>query len=419
MSVARRTTHIAAAATNASIAALTAVNVSIAGYLGLLTLAGARRPGRTVVGDRTTRFVIVVPAHDEAAVIADTLSSFDALDYPRASYTVHVVADNCSDTTATIVRDHGWHVHERHDLDDPGKGPALNWLFDRIDADSELDFDVVVVVDADSVLHAGFLAAMDAAFAGGAEVAQGFYSVRDPGDSTAAGIRYAALACRHHLRPLGRNRLGGSCGLYGNGMAFRRDILRRRRWSGHLVEDAEFQMELLLGDGVLVRYVPDATLEAEMPGTLEAATSQNERWERGRIELAHRYVPRLFCALRTARGRRVAHLDAIADHLVPPLSLVAVLNGVGTLVSAGAVAATLRGDQRGKFTRRAILHLATLMILGAHVIAGLRSVSAPRSVYRGLVQAPRMIVWKVGLWTKVLRSKNEVTWRRTKRNTRL
>ena len=52
-------------------------------------------------------------------------------------------------------------------------------------------------------------------------------------------------------------------------MAFRRDILRRHRWSGHLVEDAEFQMELLLSEGVIVRYVPEAHLEAEMPATLQ------------------------------------------------------------------------------------------------------------------------------------------------------
>lgn len=415
MSGRRRCAQIATAAVDASMGALTAVNVSIAGYLGLLTIVGMRRPTRMAAGDRTTRFVIVVPAHDEAAVIADTLRSFGALDYPRSAYDVHVVADNCTDATAAIVRNHGWHAHERHDLTSPGKGPALNWLFDRIDADG--DFDVVLVVDADTVLDPKFLEAMDRAFADGAEVVQGFYSVRDPGDSTSAGIRYAALACRHHLRPLGRNRLGASCGLYGNGMAFRRDILRRRRWSGHLVEDAEFQMELLIGDGVIVRYVPDARLEAEMPDTLEDATSQNERWERGRIELTRRYVPILMRKLPTARGRRVAYLDAIADHVVPPLSLVVVLQAVGTVASGSAACATLRDQRHARLTRRAIVHVVALVVLGTHVLAALRTVAAPPSVYRSLTKVPSMIVWKAGLWSNAVRSKNEVVWLRTKRNT--
>ena len=128
--------------------------------------------------------------------------------------------------------------------------------------------------------------------AAGALVVQGQYRVRDSGASPAAGLRAIALALRHHLRPLGRTALGGSSGLYGNGMAFRSSVLRGRSWSNHLTEDLELQMELLL-DGIPVAYAPDAVVEAAMPSTLEASATQNERWERGRVELARRYVPRL------------------------------------------------------------------------------------------------------------------------------
>ena len=145
----------------------------------------------------------------------------------------------------------------------------------------------------------------------GVQAAQGYYSVRDPDVSPVAAFRFAALACRHHLRPLGRARLGGSCGLYGNGMMFTRTLFAGRRWSGHLVEDAELQNELLL-DGQLVTYTPDAVLWAEMPHTLSQAASQNQRWERGRIELVQRYVPQLVAGLATARGRRVARIDAVS-----------------------------------------------------------------------------------------------------------
>ena len=161
---------------------------------------------------------------------------------------MHVVADNCSDRTAEIVRAHGRRVHERDAPDDAGQGPGAELAARSARcASGDADFDVAVVVDADTIVDPGFLRAMDDTFRRGAVAAQGYYSVRDPDVSPAAGVRYAALACRHHLRPLGRRRLGASCGLYGNGMAFRRDLLRRRRWTGHLVEDAEFQNELLVG----------------------------------------------------------------------------------------------------------------------------------------------------------------------------
>ncbi len=229
--------------------------------------------------------------------------------------------------------------------------------------------------------------------------------MRDPGESAGAGMRAAALALRHHLRPLGRTTLGGSCGLYGNGMAFRADVVVGRDWSNHLTEDLELQTELLL-DGVLVAYAPAAVVEAEMPSTLEGATTQNERWERGRIELARRYLPRLAGELVRGR-RRVAVADTALDYLVPPLSvLVAAVTAVaGVEVVASAIGRTGRW-------RRALLLPATLVV---HVVSGLVLGKAPWSVYRSLAHAPAMVAWKVRLWLRMVRPGASVSWRRTGR----
>lgn len=272
-------------------------------YLAVVSAAAfAPRRRSPVSASPATRIAIFVPAHNEAAVIGEALAAFDRLDYPDELFSVHVVADNCTDATADIVAASRWSVHRRDAADDPGKGPALNWLFDRL-VTAGAEFDAVLIVDADTTLDAGFLRAMDAAARGGATVAQGYYSVREPDPSAATSFRFAALACRHRLRPLGRTALGGSCGLYGNGMLVRRDVLAGRRWSGHLVEDAEMQNELLL-DGIRVEFVPDAVLWAEMPTEASAARSQNERWERGRIEVARRFVPRLAARIPPLAGRR-------------------------------------------------------------------------------------------------------------------
>ena len=156
----RRSTAMAGGALRAGMrvatTALTAVNAASAGYLGVLTLAGIarRRPSAPTDVPPSTRFVIMVPAHDEEAVIADALASMTELRYDRTMYDVHVVADNCTDGTSDIVRSCGWTVHERVAPDDPGKGPALNWLFERLDRAGST-FDVAIVVDADSVLDAG------------------------------------------------------------------------------------------------------------------------------------------------------------------------------------------------------------------------------------------------------------------------
>ena len=48
-------------------------------YLALLTALA--RPKRALVGDRSVRFAVVIPAHNEALGIAETVASVLALDY--------------------------------------------------------------------------------------------------------------------------------------------------------------------------------------------------------------------------------------------------------------------------------------------------------------------------------------------------
>jgi hypothetical protein len=256
------------------------------------------------------------------------------------------------------------------------------------------------------------LAAFDAAFARGSNVMQGYYAVKDPGLSPAVALRSAALACRHHLRPLGRRRIGASCGLYGNGMAFGSDVVRTNPWSNHLVEDAELQLELLL-DGQLVDYVPDAVVRAEMPTSAVAATSQNERWELGRLQLQQRFLPTL--VRRSATGGpapRVAYADAALDLATPPLSVLAALD----VAAAGASALlALRPCGHRRFLPF-VLGCGSAAVLVVHVLVGLRSVNAPREVYRSLLSAPRFALWKLGLMARVTRQPDSVTWTRTRRN---
>ena len=377
------------------------------GYLAVLTGAAwlttatkRRPPGSPASG--TIRFAVLVPAHNEEPVIGATLEALAALDYPVENYRVHVIADHCVDRTVEISRAAGVEVHE-HAGERRGKGPALAWvirsLLESLDGERP---DVVVVVDADTIVDKGFLQEIERVVLAGAAAVQGQYRVRDPDTSAAAGLRAAALAARHHLRPLGRTAIGASSGLYGNGMAFTAAALRGRQWSGHLTEDIEFQMELLL-DGIRVAYAPEAVVEAEMPSTLEDAVTQNERWERGRIELARRYIPPLARATLARHTRsRVATADAILDHLVPPLSVLSAAVGAVTIASAAV---------GGRAGRRAGVVLCAA--LGAHVMSALVLAGAPASVYRSLVHAPAMVLWKVRLWLRMLAGPGEGGWVRT------
>jgi cellulose synthase/poly-beta-1,6-N-acetylglucosamine synthase-like glycosyltransferase len=246
----------------------------------------------------------------------------------------------------------------------------------------------------------------------GTAVIQFRYAVRDEESSPLVALRAAALAARTYLRPLGRTRIGGTAGLFGNGMVFRSDVLRSVRWTSHLTEDAELQLELL-ERGIKVAFAPCARVEAEMPNTLEAAQTQHARWERGRIELARRFVPRLLRqALAGGTAGRIAALDSAVDLLIPPLSVVVASN----VAWSGLALARWFAAPTRRHRRSVVLSGVAVAVHAGYVLSALRMVDAPAAVYKSLLGAPRLVVWKLGLWTQALLRPSGIEWSRTSRN---
>ena len=392
-------------------------------YLLLLTTAAwlARRHTPQPAAPPSHRFLILIPAHNEATLLPATLANLRQLDYPEQLYEVHLVADNCSDNTAALARLGGAIAHERFDTERQGKGYALQWLLNRLWA-AQIPHDAVVILDADTIVSGNFLQVMAAQLAAGARVAQAYYTVRDPGSSPVVGLRYIALAGLHYLRPLGRLYLGSSAGLKGNGMMFHADLLPEHEWTAHLTEDIAFHMSLIAA-GERVQFAPDAIAWAEMPATFAGATTQNERWERGRIEMLSRHVPRLLRATgqALAQGRwRPAYLnfDAAMEHLIPPF---ATLVGL-TLLLAGATA--LLGALSIWLPTAAwpwtslSLFLALFILLGQaiYVGSGLYLAGAPTHIYRSLLHVPTFFFWKLALYGRVLTGRQQRGWIRTARN---
>ena len=374
----------------------------IVGYWIILTVAAlfvARRtPHRP--GNPTTRFAILVPAYDEEQSLPQTLASARSLDYPAGLVTVHVVADNCSDRTAETARAFGATVHERFDQDRRGKGYALDWVLRRLGERTEA-YDACVVLDADSVLSANFLLVMDARLCRGERVIQGYYAVRNPERSWSTALRAVALALRHYLRPLGRTGLGGSAGLMGNGMAIAKEVACQHSWGGSLTEDVAYHAALVLA-GERVTFAPDAVVYGDMPESLKTARSQNERWEAGRWEVMRRYG---FSLLREAfRSRSFVCFEAAADLVLPPLSVV-----VGTAVAC-LLAAVIAGTPF--LTGWALVIIAAI---AAHVLCGMILARSPIALYRALVFAPVLVLWKLALWARLVFGRRPETWVRTTR----
>ena len=394
----------------------------LVGYLLLLTAVSIRasRQTKARTGPPTNRFLILVPAHNEERLLPDLLANLRQVDYPQALYTVHVVADNCSDDTAVIARQGGAVVHERFHETEKGKGYALQWLLQQLWA-AEEPHDGILILDADSVISPNFLRVMDARLARGERVIQSYYAVRNPEQSWSMSLRYVALAVLHYLRPLGRMVLGGSTGLKGNGMVFAAEILRQQAWSASITEDIEFHMGLVLS-GERVMFAPDAVVEAEMPQNLAGSQTQNTRWEQGRLQMAQTYVPPLLrqswaAVKKPEYGRAYLLFDAVMEHIIPPFSILVGISGLG-LVTAVLLFLFAPASALGTSLKWVNLILGAFNLIGQiiYIFYGLRLVKAPKQIYKALLYAPAFMVWKIWLYIRILLGRDQEGWVRTARN---
>ena len=375
-------------------------------YLVALTVAAylfrKKRPGWTA----PLRLVVVIPAHNEALQIQQTLAHVQASRYPKENYTAVVIADNCEDETASLARSAGATVVERDDPHHRGKGQALDWFF-KNHAEIHGGFDGVVILDADTVMHPDFLpeTAQSLSIAD-VLVMQGFYGVSNPEDNWRTALSSAALNVFHHVRPAGRNRLGGTAGLRGNGMAFRTEVIRKYGWPAYsIVEDIEFSM-VLLQEGIRVHYNPDAVVYGEMATEKKQAETQRKRWEGGRFEVFKTYGPPLLRSWLHDK-RQAAFLDGFLELFTPPLSLLV----LGQLLFL--IMSLLVYDK--------LLILSVCCVLGTvfYVFSGQILRRAPLYVWKCLLKAPFLILWKIPIYLKIIRKGDADTWERTRRKSEL
>lgn len=239
------------------------------------------------------RFALVIAAYNEEMVIAHIVESLLRQNYPEEMYDIFVIADNCSDNTAAIAASHGAIVYKRVNLEQRGKGYALEWMFNKIFA-LETKYDAIAVFDADNLVSSNFLIEMNKQLCNGHKVIQGYLDSKNPFDSWITSSYSIAFWLSNRIFQLPRYNLGLSCGLCGTGFCVDTDILKSIGWGATcLTEDLEFTMKLALNE-VKVAWAHNAIVYDEKPITLKQSWNQRKRWMQGHADCAVRFLGPLF-----------------------------------------------------------------------------------------------------------------------------
>ena len=252
---------------------------------------------KPLIENKEHRFMAIIPAHNEAAVVTNLIESLKNQDYPKELYDIYVIADNSTDNTAEVARKAGAIVYERFDESKKTKGFALQWfLAQKIEEDAP--YDAFCIFDADNIADKNFLKAMNKKLCQGENVVQGYRDIKNPTDNwITAGyaIFYWTMNRFYHLA---RYNLGLSPLLNGTGFMVRFDIIKPTGWDTKtLTEDIEFSLKNII-EGRKLGWATDAIVYDEQPTSFKQSWSQRSRWTVGHIQCMQEYTGLLAAAVK-------------------------------------------------------------------------------------------------------------------------
>ena len=341
---------------------------------------------------------ILVPAHNESLVIAETLESI----LPQLSNQdqLLVVADNCTDDTTTIAKNLGANVTERNNLILRGKGYALDFGLQHLNHQPP---EVVIIVDADCIVSGDAIQLLALACASYQRPIQALYLMdSQPQPSLKARIAEFAWLLKNKVRPLGFKALGLPCQLMGTGMAFLwEDIKKTNLASGHLVEDMKLGVDFTRVNKAPM-FLPEALVKSVFPPTQEATNTQRARWEHGHLSVILNEAPSML--YEAIKLKNLPMFGLACDLIVPPIAVLSLLCAVLFVLSI------FFATQLAILLSTLALICLTFAVLLAWFFFGQHIISLKQLCY-----APIYAFIKIPLYIKFFFNR-QVDWVRSKRD---
>ncbi len=252
------------------------------------------------------RFMAIIPAHNEEAVIGNLIESLKRQNYDKKLYDIYVIADNCTDNTAKIAEQAGAIVYERYNQTEQTKGYALNWFLQQ-KIKENAPYDAFFVFDADNIVDPNFIKNMNKKLCQGEEVVQGYRDIKNPTDSWITAGYAIFYWTMHRFYHLARYNLGLSPLLNGTGFMVKFDVVKPQGWDTvTLTEDIEFSLKRII-KGKRLGWATDAICYDEQPVTFKQSWSQRSRWTVGHMQCIKEYTKQLIDA--TKKNKTMMNFD--------------------------------------------------------------------------------------------------------------
>ncbi len=374
------------------------------GYLYILAFASFRNSTQHQRSSKKLRFAVAIPSHNEASVIAHTVSTILDADYPPELLDIYVVADHCTDKTAQEACQAGATCFERQDGERGGKGPALSWLLMRI-FEKKTDYQAVAIFDSDTQVDPGFFRIMNNRLSAGANVVQGNHIIRNPDDGWFPALAWAMFLIDNRCQNLGRANLGLSAKNMGDSICFQSGVLRWFGWGKGLTEDYAFRQKLIL-EGYRIEYEPNAIGYGYAAANWGEARAQRSRWLRGTYTSSRQSAKKML--VRGLKSRDPALIDGALQALLPSYSTLTLITGLITLLTWFF--------HNWLWSWLPFACTTLLVLLFIYPLICLAFERAPLRAFLVILTGPVFILWRTWLGISSRFIKREVDWERTPRH---
>ena len=285
--------------------------------------------------ERLPRVTVQLPIYNELYVVERLIDSVCGLDYPRALLEIQVLDDSTDETRerarAAVERhrERGIDVRYLHRTDRAGfKAGALAAGLRAARGE------ILAVFDADFVPEPDFLHRTVHHFVDpGVGMVQARWGHINDSYSLLTRIQAVLLDAHFVLEHGGRNRAGAFFNFNGTAGLWRRDAIERAGGWQHdtLTEDMDLSYRAQL-EGYRFVFLPDVVAPAEIPVTMSAFKSQQQRWSKGSIQTARKLLPRILASPLSLRVKVEAFFHLTANIAYPLMVLLSLLMFPGMLV---------------------------------------------------------------------------------------
>ncbi len=338
-------------------------------HFALYTVLGAFTTRKFAPTETKHRYAFLIAARNEEAVIGNLLDSIKRQHYPADKITVFVVADNCTDATASVARDGGAVCYERFDSTHRTKGYALQFLMENIHRNYGRDaFDGYFIFDADNLLNPDYVERMNEAFDAGEKIVASYRHTKNLDEnwiSASYGIHWLRTVRTEHR---GRARLGLATRIQGTGVLLHEELLRDGWNFTSLTEDRELCAHAV-ADGYRISFQYDAVFYDEQPTDIKIAFRQRIRWAKGNLWVFFHEGWRLFRGIFRSRGvQRFVCYDMLMVSFPQPffsVLLTVLLTVFSTIAAKGSIPvclAVLFGGLGGAWLSGMLLAAYTLFM---------------------------------------------------------